>query len=134
VVRDALTKFGGREIKHTGDGVMASFDVADQAVKAAVQMGKGIAAIEIPESEAEGERLSIRIGMTSGEPLEEHGDLFGSVVNLASRLCDFADSGEILLSDQCENELTDDSIKLESIGNVSIRGFDEPIAVSKVLD
>jgi len=72
--------------------------------------------------------------MTSGEPLEEHGDLFGSVVNLASRLCDFADSGEILLSDQCENELTDDSIKLESIGNVSIRGFDEPIAVSKVLD
>ncbi len=113
---------------------MASFDVADQAVRAAVQMSNRIAAIEIPDSEVAGERLSIRIGMTSGEPLEEYGDLFGSVVNLASRLCDFADSGEILVSDACQNELTDDSIKMESIVNVSIRGFDDPIAVSKILD
>jgi class 3 adenylate cyclase len=131
VVRDALTKFGGREIKHTGDGVMASFDVADQAVRAGIQMSKQIAALEIPDID---ERLSIRIGMTSGEPLEENGDLFGSVVNLASRLCDFADSGEILLSDKCEAELSDASIKLESIGAVTIRGFDEPVVVSKIAD
>ncbi len=133
IVRDALTKFAGREIKHTGDGVMASFDVADQAVRAASQIVNEIAAVEVPGEEDSGERLSIRIGMTSGEPLEDQGDLFGSVVNLASRLCDLAESGEILISDKCETELSDDSIKLESIGNVSIRGFDEPIAVSKVL-
>jgi len=130
VVRDALTKFAGREIKHTGDGLMASFDVADQAVRAAVEIRRGIDAMESPDGES---KLRIRIGMTCGEPLEEEGDLFGSVVNLASRLCDLAESGEILVSSACEAELSDDVVELESIGAVSIRGFDESISVSKVL-
>jgi class 3 adenylate cyclase len=131
VVRDALTKYAGREVKHTGDGIMASVDDADHAVRAAIEIRAGIADISIPDTD---EKLSIRIGMTSGEPLEEGGDLFGSVVNLASRLCDLAEAGEILLSEECVAELTDDAIGLESIGNVSIRGFDEAIAVSKVAD
>lgn len=59
--------------------------------------------------------------------------MFGSVVNLASRLCDFAESNEILISEECRAELSEGQFTLESIGNVSIRGFDEPIAVSKVL-
>lgn len=59
VVRDALTKFAGREIKHTGDGVMASFDVADQAVRAATQIVNEIAAVEVLGDEDGGERLSI---------------------------------------------------------------------------
>ena len=130
VIRDSLTKFGGREVKHTGDGIMASVDDADQAVRAAIEIIAGIAAISVPDLD---ENLSIRIGMTSGEPLEEGGDLFGSVVNLASRLCDFAESNEILISEECRAELTEGQFTLESIGNVSIRGFDEPIAVSKVL-
>ena len=65
VVRDALTRFGVREVKHTCDGVMASFDVADQAVRATIQIRYGIPAIAVDETD---ERLSIRIGMTSGEP------------------------------------------------------------------
>ena len=66
VVRDALTKFGGREIKHTGDGVMASFDVADQAVKAAVQMGKGIAAmLSLPKQLASSVLLVASAGASS---------------------------------------------------------------------
>ncbi|NQW19776.1 MAG: DUF4242 domain-containing protein [Chloroflexi bacterium] len=130
VVRDALAKFGGREVKHTGDGVMASFDVADQAVVAAVEIRNGITAIAVPDID---ERLSVRIGMTSGEPLEEHGDLFGSVVNLASRLCDLAESGEILLSDRCRDELRTAEVELESIGDVTIRGFSSPVAVCRVV-
>ena len=130
VVRDSLTRFAGREVKHTGDGIMASFDDADQAVRAAIEITAGIASISVPDLE---ENLSIRIGMTAGEPLEEGGDLFGSVVNLASRLCDFAEAGEILLSGECVAEMTDGQFTLESVGNVSIRGFDEPISVSKVI-
>jgi class 3 adenylate cyclase len=132
VVRDVLTAFAGREVKHTGDGIMASFDDADQAVRAAVKIREGIAGIAVPDRDS-GERLSNRIGMTSGEPLEEGGDLFGAVVNLASRLCDLAESGEILVSADCENELTDGVIALDSIGKVSIRGFSDPVLVSRVL-
>jgi len=109
--------------------VMASFDKADQAVRAAIEIRSGIAAISIPDID---ETLSIRIGMTSGEPLQEGEDLFGSVVNLASRLCDLAETNEILVSSDCIAELTDDSIALNSIGEVTIRGFDKPITVSRV--
>lgn len=130
VIRDSLTRFGGREVKHTGDGVMASFDNADQGLRSAVEIRDGIAGILVPDSD---ERLSVRIGMTSGEPLQEGEDLFGSVVNLASRLCDLAESGEILLSSECEAELTDDSFALDSIGEVTIRGFEEPVTVSRVV-
>ena len=130
IVRDSLTKYAGRELKHTGDGIMASIDNADQAVRAAIEIQAVIADISVPGTD---EKLSIRIGMTSGEPLEEGGDLFGSVVNLASRLCDFAEAGEILLSEECVSELTEGQFSLESIGNVSIRGFDESKAVSKVI-
>ena len=131
VVRDLLTRFGGREVKHTGDGVMASFDLADQAVHAAIGIRGGIANISVPDID---ETLNIRIGMTSGEPLQEGEDLFGSVVNLASRLCDLAETNEILLSDDCRNELTETDFALASIGEVTIRGFDKPIYVSRVGD
>ena len=97
----------------------------------------GVAGIVVPESAGSNgtdDRLSVRIGLTSGEPLEEAGDLFGSVVNLASRLCDLADSGEILLSEECRGELNNESIELESIGEVTIRGFDEPVSVSRVAE
>jgi class 3 adenylate cyclase len=134
VVWDSLTRFAGREVKHTGDGIMASFDDADQAVRAAIEIRKGVAAIEVPGTPETNGHLSIRIGMTSGEPLEEGGDLFGSVVNLASRLGDLAESEEILISAECQLELTDASIALESIGEVTIRGFSDPISVSKVSD
>ena len=129
VVREALTSFGGREVKHTGDGIMASFDSADQAVLAAIEIRDRIGDVPVPEFDAS---LSIRIGMSSGEPLKEGEDLFGSVVNLASRLCDLADTNEILVSDDCENELTDETISLSSIGDVTIRGFDKPVRVSRV--
>ncbi len=129
VVRDSLTKLAGREVKRTGDGIMASFDDADQAVRAAIEIREGVAAIDV---QGTGEYLSIRIGMTSGEPLEEGGDLFGSIVNLASRLCDLAEPEEILVSTACQSELIDTSIVLESIGEIIIREFNEPVSVSKV--
>ena len=130
VVRDSLRMFVGREVKHTGDGIMAAFDDADQAARAAIEITTGIASISVPDLD---ESLSIRIGMTSGEPLEEGDDLFGSVVNLASRLCDLAESNEILISDECLAETTEGQFTVESIGKVSIRGFADPIAVSKVI-
>ena len=99
-------------MKHTGDGIMASFDTADQAVRAAVEIRARIGEVPVPEFDAS---LSIRIGMSSGEPLKEGEDLFGSVVNLASRLCDLADESEILVSGDRENELTDETISLSSI-------------------
>ena len=130
MVRDALARFGGREVKHTGDGVMASFDEADQALRSAIKIRGDVADIEMPDQDS---KLIIRIGLTSGEPIQEGEDLFGSVVNLASRLCDLAEANEILFSHEFQSELTDDSFAIESIGEVTVSGFDRPVHVARVI-
>jgi class 3 adenylate cyclase len=88
VVRNALTVTKGREIKHTGDGIMASFSAADAAVICAARIQTDLVAQGF---ERGGMRLRIRIGAAAGEPVERHSDLFGSTVQRAARLCAIAE-------------------------------------------
>ena len=83
VVRNALADSGGREVKHTGDGIMASFVSATAAVKCAAQVQREIAGHE----ENRDRFVRLRIGAAAGEPVEQHDDLFGCTVQLAARLC-----------------------------------------------
>src|SRR5262249_61796612 len=84
IVRDALSAVGGREIKHTGDGIMASFISAAGAVRCAIQIQRELD----KHAKANPDRsLRVRVGAAAGEPVEQHDDLFGATVQLASRLC-----------------------------------------------
>jgi class 3 adenylate cyclase len=94
LVRRAVKANLGREIKHTGDGIMAAFEETADAVHAAVDVqrnfhGRNIEAVE---------KLNVRIGIHAGEPVEHHHDLFGATVQLASRLCGEAEPNEIVVS------------------------------------
>jgi len=81
IVRDALSASGGREVKHTGDGIMGSFVSAAGAVRCAIQIQRELARHE----EANPERpLKVRVGAAAGEPVEQNNDLFGSTVQLAA--------------------------------------------------
>jgi adenylate cyclase len=95
IVRAALVRFAGKEVKHTGDGIMASFDSADAAIQAAMD-------IQCRAAEHTGrwptQALALRIGMNTGDPIVEENDYFGATVQLAARLCDGADTGQIWLS------------------------------------
>ncbi len=93
IVRNALREFSGSEIKHTGDGIMASFNSIDNAVDSAIQIQKGFTAHN--EENAKDE-LFLRIGLSAGEPIEEQGDLFGNTVQLSARLCAKAKPEQIL--------------------------------------
>ena len=77
LVRRGLDAYGGREIKHTGDGIMASFDNVANSVRAAADIQRRFAAYSADASET----LSVRIGIDAGEPVEDHNDLFGSRCN-----------------------------------------------------
>jgi class 3 adenylate cyclase len=129
-VRDALTKHAGREVKHTGDGIMAAFDKADDALVAAHEIVDAISGVDIPEVD---ETLAIRVGIAAGEPLIENGDLFGSVVNLASRLCDLAEPGEILCDAEFVRDLSAPDTSVEVVGKLPVKGFDSPIEVNKAV-
>ena len=74
IVRRALKDALGREVKHTGDGIMATFDEADRAVSCSRSIQSGIDAFNM----ASAEKLNLRIGMDAGEPVAENDDLFGS--------------------------------------------------------
>ncbi len=80
IVRNALQAFGGREIKHTGDGIMISFVSAAAAVRCAIQIHRTLSEHIWQNNDFS---VKVRIGAAAGEPVESNSDLFGSTVQLA---------------------------------------------------
>ena len=125
LVRRGLDAHGGREVKHTGDGIMASFDEVANAVRAAADIQRRLAAYNVDGSES----LSVRIGIDAGEPVTEHNDLFGTTVQLASRLCHEAEADGILVSRAVRELCEDDAAQFAPLGERQLKGFAEKTPV-----
>ena len=124
IVRDALSALGGREIKHTGDGIMASFISAANAVRCAIQIQRELD----KHAKANPDRsLKVRVGAAAGEPVEQHNDLFGSTVQLASRLCTHAQPDQILVSNAIAELCLGKGLLFEDLGEVTLKGFRSPV-------
>lgn len=134
IIRKAVSERDGSEIKHTGDGIMASFPSASGAVNAAIEIQKAFAA----QNEAEGEApVNVRIGINAGEPVAEkhpdgQGDLFGTSVIMASRIATLADGGEIFVSDVVRQLVAGKRYMFSDRGEQALRGFDDPVRVYEV--
>lgn len=124
VVREALGKNGGREVKHTGDGIMASFVSAAAAVRSACQIHAGLRDYNATDPLCP---VVVRIGITAGEPVEASNDLFGSSVQLAARLCAQADPGQILVSSVVADLCIGKEHKFIEAGECELKGFGQPI-------
>jgi class 3 adenylate cyclase len=129
IVRDALATLGGREVKHTGDGIMASFVSAAAAVKCASQIQHQLTTHEKNKRD---QPLKVRIGAAVGEPVEQHHDLFGSTVQLASRLCSHASPAQILVSNAIAELCLGKGFSFQDVGEVSLKGFDRPVRAHAV--
>jgi len=125
LVRRGLHAHGGREIKHTGDGIMAAFDNVAEAVRAAADIQRGFAAYNAEASES----LSVRIGVDAGEPVQEHNDLFGATVQLANRLCSEAEANGIVVSGRVRELCAEDTARFVALGERRLKGFSEKIPV-----
>ena len=84
IVRREVSARGGAEIKHTGDGIMATFPSAARAVAAAVAMQQATRAYNDAHPET---AFNIAVGLNAGEPVAEDADVFGSAVQMAARTC-----------------------------------------------
>jgi class 3 adenylate cyclase len=125
IVREALKAQGGSETKHTGDGIMASFPSASRAIECAVAVQRAI---------AEGEtQLRVRIGLNAGEPVAEESDLFGTAVNLAKRICDQAEPGQILVSDVVQQLAAGKGFTFADKGEATLKGFEKPVRLHEVV-
>ena len=124
IVRAELAQTGGREIKHTGDGIMAVFYSAHSAVRCALNVQ---AAISQHCAKNPDQSLQLRVGLASGEPIERHNDLFGSAVQLAARLCAHAEPQQILMSNAVAELCIGKALPLRDIGEIQLKGFDHPV-------
>jgi class 3 adenylate cyclase len=123
IVRDALNRHGGSQIKHTGDGIMASFGSAAEALECAVAIQMAVAS----RNEDAETPFRVRIGLNAGEPVEEESDLFGTSVQLAARIRDRAQPGQILVSNVVRELVAGRPFLFSDRGHADLKGFDEPV-------
>jgi len=126
IVREALAAAEGREVKHTGDGIMASFMSAAAAVRCATQIQRALAKHREEHTE---HPLKVRIGGAAGEPVEREHDLFGATVQLAARLCSHAQPEQILVSNVVAELCLGKGLPFKDLGDVLLKGFSRPIRV-----
>ncbi len=120
IMRRSLSAWRGREVKHTGDGVLASFDDTANALECSLAIQDGFAA---RMSDGASHSLRVRIGIAAGEPVDHDGDLFGSTVNLASRICDASDPGRVLTSDVVREIGAARGFAFDAGREVELKGF-----------
>lgn len=126
IIRRALVAAHGREIKHTGDGIMAAFDDVASALRCSMAIQAGF---EARSSEGLTPELRVRIGVAAGEPVDHNDDLFGSTVTLASRICDVAEAGRVLTSDLVHELGSQQGFAFDDGRDVVLKGFSDPIRV-----
>jgi len=129
IVRDALKTHSGSEIKHTGDGIMASFSSATRALECAIAMQRAFAQHNESNPDIP---IRVRIGLNAGEPVAEEEDLFGTAVQLAARICAQAEAGQILAPIVVRELAAGKGFLLADRGDVALRGFEDPVRLYEV--
>ncbi|MGO4436439.1 nickel-binding protein [Rhizobium sp. RAF56] len=122
IVRRCLGQSSGREVKHTGDGIMASFASIVAAVDCAMNIQQEFRRYNAGTPEP----IHIRIGLDCGEPIEDSNDLFGSTVQTAARLCDAASSDQILVSENIFREYGSADLFANATRH-QLKGFSKPV-------
>jgi class 3 adenylate cyclase len=125
-VREQLKLTAGTEVKHTGDGIMASFSSVARAIECAIGAQRTFHASQY------GESVKMRIGISAGEPVAEHQDLFGAAVQLAARVCTEATPGSIVVSNVVRDLSIGKGFQFSNLGEKSLKGFDEPVRLYQV--
>jgi class 3 adenylate cyclase/pSer/pThr/pTyr-binding forkhead associated (FHA) protein len=130
IVRAIVTHFDGRAVKSLGDGVLAEFPSALDAVKCALRVQE---AVEERNSAAGGEHIWLRVGVHLGDVVHRGDDVFGDAVNIVARIEPQADYGGVCVSrqvyDQVHNKL---EVRFESIGTPKLKNIDTAIELYKI--
>jgi adenylate cyclase len=113
---------GGRVIKLLGDGVLMLFPAPCDAIQAVAQLSREMVKAGMPAAHA---------GIHAGPVVERDGDVYGSTVNIASRIANHAPAGTILVSDPVVRECPSLMDRMEPLGNVTVSGIVDPIHLSR---
>jgi len=133
VVDPAIADHGGRIVKNTGDGFLAEFPSAVEAVRAAIQFQTRVN--ELAVDDMEDQRVAFRVGINIGDVIVEPHDIFGDGVNIAARLESIAEPGGICISssayDQVLGKIT---VEFVDLGEQRLKNIARPVRVFKVMN
>ena len=127
LLTEAIERGGGEVVKHEGDGVMAVFASAADAIAS-------VAAMQAAVTRDLGDAgFAMRVGASAGDVAEEHGDFHGTPVVEAARLCAAASGGQILISDVVRVLAGSRCMcPLSSAGALELKGLDVPVLAWEV--
>ncbi|MDX8390515.1 MAG: CHAT domain-containing protein [Mariprofundaceae bacterium] len=123
----------GKIIKTIGDAIMASFEQAEDGVLAAMGMQRALHQHNDGKTSAK-DQIPVRIGLATGNALVEEKDIYGDIVNLASRVESQADASQILISDEtCRKARKHSEIICRKHKTVQVKGKEEPVQLYRVV-
>jgi adenylate cyclase len=130
IVRSILARHHGREVKSMGDGLLAEFPDALDAVECAVDLQRAIES----RNTAPGVRpLRLRIGLHLGDVERRGSDIVGDAVNVAARVEPLAEPGGVSLSEHVEAQVRNKvAFRLESLGTRNLKGVRDPVGIYRV--
>jgi class 3 adenylate cyclase len=124
VVNQAAQAHDGRAVKWLGDGVMFHFTDPGRAI---------LAALDLIEQTEQAIRVPARMGINAGTVIAQEGDYFGSTVNIAARIADYAQPHEVLVTEDTRQVAHVDGVEFELIGDVPLKGVSQSVRVHRVL-
>ncbi|MBR0693055.1 adenylate/guanylate cyclase domain-containing protein [Bradyrhizobium lablabi] len=131
-VYPAITEHGGRIVKNTGDGFLAEFPSAVEAIRAAFQFQSSITELTI--AEVEDRRIAFRVGVNIGDVIVEAHDIFGDGVNIAARLEGIAEPGGICISSSAYDQVRGKvAVEFTNLGEQSLKNISRPIRAYAVM-
>lgn len=120
-LRQIVEKHGGKVVKTIGDAIMATFEECKESILAAMEMQKSL--IEFNAPKAEQDHVFIRIGLNHGQGIVKSNDVFGDVVNVASRVESVAAAEQIVISDTVYEQIKGLNLfKVTNLGRFSLKG------------
>jgi len=121
IVHTVSHQHGGRPVKLLGDGVMFYFPDPAQAVLCGLELVERIPREGLPRA---------RMGVNAGPVVFQDGDYYGSTVNVAARITDYARPGEVLVSDDVVSEANGNGdVRYQPIGPIALKGVTTPVTL-----
>jgi TolB-like protein len=125
-VAPAIAEHGGRVVKNTGDGFLAEFPSAVEAIRAAVQFQARVS--ELTTGDVEERRIVFRVGVNIGDVIVEPHDIFGDGVNIAARLESIAEPGGICISSAAYDQVRGKvGVEFADLGEQNLKNIDDPV-------
>ena len=132
VVNPAIAEHGGRIVKNTGDGFLAEFPSAVEAVRAAMLFQTRIR--ELAVGDTEDRRLRFRVGINIGDIIAEPHDIFGDGVNIAARLESIVEPGGICISTSAYDQVRGKvQVEFADLGEQNLKNIALPIRAYTVV-